>query len=660
MRTQKHAKNTVNNLHSLRRRRKYKRRTQSVSYWCKPSVLNTQDTQGNDRVINILKKIFSLQPLADTATPPEVARTYTSDPRHLLPQQVDHASISLAPPAPHSSSSSPVPPAPGTAQGTGGEYVKFINRIVKLWDPAMESINNDRAGIKSEADEAVYRDELLALVSNIQANVIFQILWSKLKLLIYDPDFMAMETKTIINYITHVIPGIGPILTKRFLKDDVSEKKFVYQRLIQDADSAKEAIKKIQQILGEDDHHNRGGAKNNPTRVKHVGFSRTFTANELENVDDIKRKIKQSALIAERDIDDIITLESVKEFICILGGVEGAASQSGGAPKRSRKRRWPFVKWVKERTLDNVTQGFIERGEYNDGQDWSLGRAIGFSFVIFIQRLLEIFGILVFLVGIGLVGGYIGGIVMAAIGAACGSIWCLGCMILMATHGFNKITGGSDSYLLLSRMSNPLWWKTNGVTLRAFICRVSPNLRVSEKMRAEWKNYVNSNLQKEAHQNAQKARNLWKELKEAYLYQRDSDDDGYGSIHYAFRTVKRGKLLGRGAEGMVYEGTWGNSSVAIKIAEIYSSQSREVLSEQIKNLQEEVKVTMKLCHPNIVRVFGWFVEYPNNTDIQLVTILEKCKTDLSDQITREELTVMDKIKTLFKSRRGWNICIATM
>ena len=30
MRTQKHAKNTVNNLHSLRRRRKYKRRTQSV------------------------------------------------------------------------------------------------------------------------------------------------------------------------------------------------------------------------------------------------------------------------------------------------------------------------------------------------------------------------------------------------------------------------------------------------------------------------------------------------------------------------------------------------------------------------------------------------------------------------------------------------------
>jgi hypothetical protein len=65
------------------------------------------------------------------------------------------------------------------------------------------------------------------------------------------------------------------------------------------------------------------------------------------------------------------------------------------------------------------------------------------------------------------------------------------------------------------------------------------------------------------------------------------------SISCSLITIDRNKILGFGAYGVVFEGTWNEKKVAVKRIQIATSES---------NKQEE-EALQKLDHPNIVKLF---------------------------------------------------------
>jgi len=75
----------------------------------------------------------------------------------------------------------------------------------------------------------------------------------------------------------------------------------------------------------------------------------------------------------------------------------------------------------------------------------------------------------------------------------------------------------------------------------------------------------------------------------------------------AFEEISIGPVLGSGQFGQVLYGDWGSVSVALKWLK----------TENYKALQQELLITMKLNHPNIVRFFG--VTTPNNSIQYIVT-----------------------------------------
>jgi serine/threonine protein kinase len=58
-------------------------------------------------------------------------------------------------------------------------------------------------------------------------------------------------------------------------------------------------------------------------------------------------------------------------------------------------------------------------------------------------------------------------------------------------------------------------------------------------------------------------------------------------------SIDRKKVLGKGAYGIVYEGTWRDRKVAVKRIQI----------ENVENNKGEVEALQKLDHPNVVKLY---------------------------------------------------------
>ncbi|KAG1661182.1 hypothetical protein FOA52_005987 [Chlamydomonas sp. UWO 241] len=100
-------------------------------------------------------------------------------------------------------------------------------------------------------------------------------------------------------------------------------------------------------------------------------------------------------------------------------------------------------------------------------------------------------------------------------------------------------------------------------------------------------------------------------------------------------SVNRDELLGAGATGVVYRGCYQGREVAIKVIIPSSSSYGEhhMDDDDIESMQQELQIMARLCHPNVVRVFGGCMRPPN-----LFVVSELMVGDLGTHIHRRPVS----------------------
>ncbi|GAX74956.1 hypothetical protein CEUSTIGMA_g2402.t1 [Chlamydomonas eustigma] len=113
--------------------------------------------------------------------------------------------------------------------------------------------------------------------------------------------------------------------------------------------------------------------------------------------------------------------------------------------------------------------------------------------------------------------------------------------------------------------------------------------------------------------------------------------------------VRRDCLLGSGAAGVVYQGTYRGRDVAIKV--VIPTSAAEVQTEDIESMQFELLIMSRLSHPNVVRVYGGCIQTPN-----LFVVSELMSGDLTSMLYRREgqppLTLQESLHIAIDILRG--------
>lgn len=104
--------------------------------------------------------------------------------------------------------------------------------------------------------------------------------------------------------------------------------------------------------------------------------------------------------------------------------------------------------------------------------------------------------------------------------------------------------------------------------------------------------------------------------------------------------IKSNIVLGRGAEGTVYLGQFGNKNVAVK-------DVPDLNPKQIERTEEEIQLMVQYEHPNILRYLGCKPE----TD-RILIVLEYCEKSLQEWIETQEPVSISKDQILLESSTG--------
>jgi hypothetical protein len=103
-------------------------------------------------------------------------------------------------------------------------------------------------------------------------------------------------------------------------------------------------------------------------------------------------------------------------------------------------------------------------------------------------------------------------------------------------------------------------------------------------------------------------------------------------VQYTYQTTEDGrrqrKWLGSGSYGTVYEGTFEDVTVAIKIIEL-TDPDHTAKEEAIKMFKEEADKQSRAVHPNIVAVRAAFVD-KHSRPPKLMMIMERMEYSLHD------------------------------
>eukprot|EP01097_Dermamoeba_algensis_P005996 TRINITY_DN3774_c0_g1_i1.p1 TRINITY_DN3774_c0_g1~~TRINITY_DN3774_c0_g1_i1.p1 ORF type:complete len:520 (+),score=48.87 TRINITY_DN3774_c0_g1_i1:147-1706(+) len=105
--------------------------------------------------------------------------------------------------------------------------------------------------------------------------------------------------------------------------------------------------------------------------------------------------------------------------------------------------------------------------------------------------------------------------------------------------------------------------------------------------------------------------------------------------------IQLGKVLGRGAYGLVYEGVCRALPVAIKLPQLRSQS-------MIKSFTHEVDVMSKINHPNVCLFLGACLEDPE----QLQIVTEKLEGDLLSLISQKKLAIFERLKLAKDAAQG--------
>jgi hypothetical protein len=115
----------------------------------------------------------------------------------------------------------------------------------------------------------------------------------------------------------------------------------------------------------------------------------------------------------------------------------------------------------------------------------------------------------------------------------------------------------------------------------------------------------------------------------------------YGEWYTPFSDIKFGQQLGQGASGQVFEGTWKNTKVALKVSSTQANQS----------VIGELELMMKLRpHPNVVQLLGFSV-HPETQSI--ILIIEFCNQGSLDSTLYD-----DKRNCEMSQKMSWLVGIS--
>lgn len=105
-----------------------------------------------------------------------------------------------------------------------------------------------------------------------------------------------------------------------------------------------------------------------------------------------------------------------------------------------------------------------------------------------------------------------------------------------------------------------------------------------------------------------------------------------------------GDQIGGGGFAIVYEGEWGGKSVALKT--LFDPRVDKRLRDEYNN---ELEVMSKLCHKNIVKIYGACVKAP-----KLCMVMELCTMSIFNLLhnTTEEITEKTIVRLLLECAEG--------
>eukprot|EP00658_Telonema_sp_P-2_P022710 TRINITY_DN19083_c0_g1_i1.p1 TRINITY_DN19083_c0_g1~~TRINITY_DN19083_c0_g1_i1.p1 ORF type:complete len:281 (-),score=56.89 TRINITY_DN19083_c0_g1_i1:84-926(-) len=123
------------------------------------------------------------------------------------------------------------------------------------------------------------------------------------------------------------------------------------------------------------------------------------------------------------------------------------------------------------------------------------------------------------------------------------------------------------------------------------------------------------------------------------------DDDAPPLLRFNEVLRDEGLLLGRGATAKVFGGRYRGQAVAIKLCELLSLSAESV--SECEPMAEAV-MTHQLRHPNVVGVYGYFLEPP-----YFGIVMDKCQHDLASQLeSRQMLDWGGKVSVAIQAARA--------
>ena len=115
------------------------------------------------------------------------------------------------------------------------------------------------------------------------------------------------------------------------------------------------------------------------------------------------------------------------------------------------------------------------------------------------------------------------------------------------------------------------------------------------------------------------------------------------------KVLNDGKILGEGGFGVVYEGEWENSKVAVK--EMFISY------EEIKVMDSELDFMGKYRNPRLVTLYGIYIKELRANKLQCGFIMELMNIDLENYLFNEpkaDKSLKNKIKIIIQIMKGIN------
>ena len=119
----------------------------------------------------------------------------------------------------------------------------------------------------------------------------------------------------------------------------------------------------------------------------------------------------------------------------------------------------------------------------------------------------------------------------------------------------------------------------------------------------------------------------------------------YGQWFTPFSDIQFGRQLGQGANGQVFEGTWKNTKVALKVSSTQANSS--VISEL------EVMINMR-PHPNVIQLFGFSIHPETNSVILIIEYCNGGSLDAALYDSQKPLTTQQKWSWIAGIAQGLN------